>query len=246
MAPRRPILPRHRPPSRSRGAAGSGRGRTSRSRSRRSRAGPPTPAGCANGAGSARRPRRRSPARGSAATTSSGCPPRPPTHCRPLSPAATTRRPARCSSAGLPGRSVARRRVVVDSSEVGPELGPGAEVSGLSGVRLGDLVAVGRSREGENEPVMLGWSIAPLLPLPPHAVSSDSRTTTGRAACRVRRNIRTSLAKGCSPRWCARRHPSSPHQDETSRPDAPCRTPCPGGATSAHATVRRGSRPRIE
>jgi hypothetical protein len=91
------------------------------------------------------------------------------------------------------------RGLLVDCSEVGLELGPGAEVSGLSGVRLGDLVAVGRSREGENEPVMLGWSIAPLLPLPPHAVSSDSRTTTGRAACHVRRNIRTSLAKGVQP-----------------------------------------------
>jgi hypothetical protein len=75
-------------------------------------------------------------------------------------------------------------------SEVGAVLGPGAEVSGLSGLSgVGDLVTVGSSRVGDNDLVMLGTSIAPLLPAPPHATRNESRRTPSRTDRRVRRSM---------------------------------------------------------
>jgi hypothetical protein len=63
-------------------------------------------------------------------------------------------------------------------------------VSGLSGVRVGDLGGVGSSRVGDTDLLMVGTSIAPLLPAPPHAVRHESRTTPSRAARRVRRSMK--------------------------------------------------------
>jgi hypothetical protein len=75
----------------------------------------------------------------------------------------------------------------VGGADVGADVGPAGEESpGVLGVR----VAVGRSRVGDSDAVMLGRSIAPLLPLPPQAVRNGSRTIPSRTSPRgERRNI---------------------------------------------------------
>jgi hypothetical protein len=90
-------------------------------------------------------------------------------------------------------------------ADVGAEVGPAGEESpGVTGVR----VAVGRSRVGDSDAVMLGRSIAPLLPVPPQAVRNDSRTIPSSTSPRgERRNIGTSLATEEGPRSC--RHPGT-------------------------------------
>jgi hypothetical protein len=75
----------------------------------------------------------------------------------------------------------------VGGADVGPAVGPAGEESpGALGVR----VAVGRSRVGDSDAVMLGRSIAPLLPLPPQAERNGSRTIPSSTSPRgERRNI---------------------------------------------------------
>jgi hypothetical protein len=68
-------------------------------------------------------------------------------------------------------------------------VGP-TESEGSSGDRDGLLVGVGRSRVGENVAVMLGRSMAPLLPAPPQAVRNEARTRQSSTDRELRRSIR--------------------------------------------------------
>ena len=67
-------------------------------------------------------------------------------------------------------------------------------VETLLTVLVGVLVGDGGSCVGEKVAVMLGLSIAPLLPAPPHAVRTGSRTTQGRTTRgRTTRTARRSM-----------------------------------------------------